>query len=538
LRQHALMRFVVPAATSPNPLLALPFEPSIEGLGPDYWDLVEAAAFPRATLRFRNDALLRQLGLDPVAVADGHVEQAYGRFEARAPLLALRYHGHQFGTYNPMLGDGRGFLYGQLRDRHGQLQDLGTKGSGTTPWSRGGDGRLTLKGGVREVIAAEALHRLGVITSRTLSLVETGEDLWRGDEPSPTRSAVMVRLARTHLRFGTCERLRHLRQPRQLERLLRHVVAVYYPHIAAAHPPTGGDRGPDGPGAAAVGAGLGSAALEAQLLAFYGELVERVARLAAEWMVAGFTHGVLNTDNMSLAGESFDYGPFAFLDRWDPGFTAAYFDHSGLYAYGRQPVVCHHNLRLLQEPLAMLLPRVALEARLERFAPAYDDHYRRRLLRRLGFSGASSQSAAGLALPGSAAALGWSADPELPDLIPLTLQLLARWDVGYGAFFAGLAAWVAQRGVPCAAEDLEPFVPGAAAPERGAWQAWRDAWWAWSRCASGDGSAAAIAATLDRWNLPETPVRSVVERLWDPIDQQDDWRPLQQWLRSTIGAGG
>jgi len=518
------MRFVVPAATSPNPLLALPFEPSIEGLGSDYWDVVEAASFPRATLRFRNDALLRQLGLDPAAVADGHLEQAYGRFEARAPLLALRYHGYQFGTYNPMLGDGRGFLYGQLRDRHGQLQDLGTKGSGTTPWSRGGDGRLTLKGGVREVIASEALHRLGVTTSRTLSLVETGEDLWRGDEPSPTRSAVMVRLARTHLRFGTCERLRHLRQPRQLERLLRHVVAVYYPHIAAA-----------------PGAGLGSAGLEAQLLAFYAELVERVARLAAEWMVAGFTHGVLNTDNMSLAGESFDYGPFAFLDRWDPGFTAAYFDHSGLYAYGRQPGICHDNLRLLQEPLAMLLPRAALEARLERFASVYDAHYRSRLLRRLGFAGASPQSAAGLEPPGSDAAaadLGLPADPERPDLIPLTLQLLSRWDVGYGSFFAGLAAWVAQRGVPCAAEDLEPFVPGAAPPERGAWLAWRDAWWAWSRCATGDGSAAAITATLDRWNLPETPVRSVVERLWDPIDQQDDWRPFHQWLRSTIAAGG
>jgi uncharacterized protein YdiU (UPF0061 family) len=518
------MRFVVPATTSPNPLLALPFEPSIEGLGSDYWDVVEAASFPRAVLRFRNDALLRQLGQDPDAVADGHLEQAYGRFEARAPLLALRYHGYQFGTYNPMLGDGRGFLYGQLRDRHGQLQDLGTKGSGTTPWSRGGDGRLTLKGGVREVIASEALHRLGVTTSRTLSLVETGEDLWRGDEPSPTRSAVMVRLARTHLRFGTCERLRHLRQPRQLERLLRHVVAVYYPHIAAA-----------------PGAGLGSAALEAQLLAFYAELVERVARLAAEWMVAGFTHGVLNTDNMSLAGESFDYGPFAFLDRWDPGFTAAYFDHSGLYAYGRQPGICHDNLRLLQEPLAMLLPRAALEARLERFASAYDAHYRSRLLRRLGFAGAPPQSAAGLEPPGSDAAaadLGWSADPERPDLVPLTLQLLSRWDVGYGSFFAGLAVWVAQRGVPCAAEDLEPFVPGGAPPERGAWLAWRDAWWAWSRCATGDGSAAAITATLDRWNLPETPVRSVVERLWDPIDQQDDWRPFQQWLRSTIAAGG
>ena len=188
-------------------MLSLPFEASIEQLGEAYWDVVEAATFPSIQLRFRNDALLHQLGLDAVTVSDDDLEVAFGRFINRAPLLALRYHGHQFGEYNPQLGDGRGFLYGQLRDVHGHLQDLGSKGSGTTPWSRGGDGRLTLKGGVREVIAAEALHRLGVPTSRTLSLIETGDHLYREDEPSPARGAVMVRMARTHLRFGTCERL-------------------------------------------------------------------------------------------------------------------------------------------------------------------------------------------------------------------------------------------------------------------------------------------------------------------------------------------
>ncbi len=425
---------------SPNPLLGLPFEPAIEGLGSDYWDVVEAADFPLTRLRFRNDPLFRQLGLDPAAVRDADIEAAYGRFEARNPLLALRYHGYQFGSYNPCLGDGRGFLYGQLRDRHGQLQDLGTKGSGTTPWSRGGDGRLTLKGGVREVIASEALHRLGVSTSRTLSLVETGEDLWRSDEPSPTRSSVMVRLARTHLRFGSCEWLLHRRQPAQLERLLQHVVAVHYPHLADAHI----DR-------------------EQRLVAFYGELVERVARLAAEWMATGFTHGVLNTDNMSLVGEGFDYGPFAFLERWDPAFTAAYFDHSGLYAYGRQPLICRDNLRLLQEPLAMLLPRAPLEAALERFAPAYDLHYRVRMRRRLGFG-------AGVA-PGSAEA-------ALPDPVPLTLQLLAAWPVAYGSFFTALAERLRLGGVPATAEELEPFMADAPLPPRSEWLAWRDAWWA------------------------------------------------------------
>ena len=478
-----------------NPLLALPFEPSIEGLGDGYWDGVEAAAFPQSRLRFRNDALLRQLGLDPDAVSDRDFEAAYGRFEARQPLLALRYHGTQFGTYNPFLGDGRGFLYGQVRDIRGDLQDLGSKGSGTTPWSRGGDGRLTLKGGVREIIAGEALHRLGVSTSRTLSLVETGEELWRSDEPSPTRSSVMVRLARTHLRFGSCERLLHRREPQQLDRLWRHTQATYYPHLDRLEAE---DRG----------------------LAMYGELVERVARLAAEWMVAGFTHGVLNTDNMSLAGESFDYGPFAFLDRWDPGFTAAYFDQTSLYAYGQQPRVCHHNLRLLQEPLAMLWPRQELEQHLGRFGSAYTAHYRSRLMRRLGFDGA-------LPAPG---AQDWLASDALPDLLVPTLQLLVDWPVAYGSFFACLERHVALAGLPAEAEALAPVVPGAPQPPRAAWLAWRDAWWAWSRTWPQPDT---IAPTLARWNLPVTPVRAEIERIWEAIDQRDDWSLLEEWLEQT-----
>lgn len=515
------------AAPLSNPLLSLPFEPALEQLGPDYWDGVEPACFPRTTLRFRNDALLEQLGLDPASVGDADFEAAYGRFEARRPLLALRYHGYQFGTYNPFLGDGRGFLYGQLRDRHGDLQDLGTKGSGTTPWSRGGDGRLTLKGGVREIIASEALQQLGVTTSRTLSLVETGEDLWRGDEPSPTRSSVMVRLARTHLRFGSCERLLHLRQPAQLARLLQHVIVQYYPALVEADPAgdSGGYGAPrasaDTPGAAANRDHPAAGPIDAGLItAFYGELVERVARLAAEWMVAGFTHGVLNTDNMSLAGESFDYGPFAFLDRWDPGFTAAYFDHTGLYAYGRQPAICHHNLELLQEPLAMLVPRGPLQEQLQRFAPAYDQHYRQRLLRRLGLD--PEPIAAGEAAVAAA---------ELVDPLPDTLQLLAAWDVGYGDFFTGLAAAIRREGVPHTAEQLQPCVAGAPPPPRERWIAWRDGWWAWSRTlAALPGGAAAIAASLNRWNLPATPIRPRIERLWEAIDAHDDWQPLQAWL--------
>ncbi len=454
---------------------------------------MEAARFPCTQLRFRNDGVLHQLGLDAQQVSDSDLEEAFGRFEGRVPLLALRYHGFQFGNYNPQLGDGRGFLYGQLRDRRGDLQDLGTKGSGTTPWSRGGDGRLTLKGGVREVIASEALHRLGVTTSRTLSLIETGEDLYRGDEPSPTRSAVMVRMARTHLRFGTCERLLYLRDAPGLERLLRHVVAVYYPSIGAAHPAVDGDN----------------QGLQAQLLAFYGELVERVARLAAEWMAAGFVHGVLNTDNMSLVGESFDYGPFAFLDRWDPSFTAAYFDQTGLYAYGRQPAICRKNLQMLQEPLALLLPREAMEERLERFAEVYSQHYCARMRRRLGLPEAGGD-----------------------EVVRHTLALLAAWPVGYGEFFACLSRRVIEHGPPEEADALEPFVLGAPEPPRDGWLSWRDAWWIEQR------ASANVVQRLQRWNLSIPPTRPLIETLWEAIDQRDDWQPYGVWLDTVMGLDG
>ena len=195
--------------------MSAPYTPSKRHaeLGPEFYDVVEPARFPAHILRYRNQGWARRVGLG--GLSDAEWIAHFGRF---APLpgsfdrpLALRYHGHQFRSYNPELGDGRGFLFAQLHDAlDGRLLDLATKGSGTTPWSRTADGRLTLKGGVREVLATSMLEALGVYTSKSFSLIETGEDLVRGDEPSPTRSSVLVRLSHSHIRIGTFQRFAFL----------------------------------------------------------------------------------------------------------------------------------------------------------------------------------------------------------------------------------------------------------------------------------------------------------------------------------------
>jgi len=377
--------------SSTNPFFQLAYEPAMESLGDDYYDIVAAAEFPHHILRWRNDRILPQIGLDPATVTDRDFIAAFGKFEGTHPLLALKYHGYQFGEYNPQLGDGRGFLAGQVRGIDRELYDFGTKGSGRTPYSRSADGRLTLKGGIREVLAAEALDRMGVRTSRCLSLIETGEQLYRGDEPSPTRSAVMVRFSRSHIRFGTFERLHWFRRADLVRNLLDHTIEVYYPHLVDKS-----DRD----------------------ALFYAELVQRVAQLVAHWMSVGFCHAVLNTDNMSITGESFDYGPFAFIDRYDPKFTAAYFDYSGRYSYANQPAVCYWNLEMLQYPLKLVMAATDLESGLAKFKDYYREAYTERMLHKLGLSKLS-----GL---------------EAEELIISTLQLLSIVPIGYHDFFIKL----------------------------------------------------------------------------------------------------
>lgn len=339
-------------------------ETTIQSLGDEFYDVVEAAAFPQTIVRLRNDRAAAEIGLD--GLDDGRWAAHFGLFR---PLpgslqqpLALRYHGHQFRAYNPDLGDGRGFTFAQLRDHHGRLMDLGTKGSGQTPWSRFGDGRLTLKGGVREALATEMLEALNVPTSRTLSLIETGEELRREDEPSPTRSAVLVRLSHSHIRVGTFQRLAFERNAEAMRRLVRYVLVNLY-----------GEDSDD----------------PVRLLAL---VVGSTARLAASYMAAGFVHGVLNTDNINITGESFDYGPWRFTPTWEPAFTAAYFDHNSLYAFGRQPEAIHWAVMQLASSLRLLADADPLIAALEQFAPAYQPAITDSMLWRLGRKAVSAEA--------------------------------------------------------------------------------------------------------------------------------------------------
>jgi uncharacterized protein YdiU (UPF0061 family) len=430
------------------------------GLGEAFFDVVAPAGFPRLTPRHRDQRAAASVGLDTLTDAEWLAH--FGRFE---PLpdslprpLALRYHGHQFGSYNPDLGDGRGFLFAQMRDDRGRLMDLGTKGSGTTPWSRGADGRLTLKGGVREVLATEMLAALGVETSRSLSLIETGEELTRHDEPSPTRAAVLVRLSHGHIRIGSFQRFAYLGEVGNLRRLLDYSVRTYHP--AAWR---------DDEGARAV--------------AFLAAVSDAVARLGARWMAAGFVHGVLNTDNINITGESFDYGPWRFLPTLDPGFTAAYFDYYGRYAYGKQPDVLLWNLTRLAECLLPLAEKTSLIEVLRAFPAAYEREHDAALLRRLGLASAGPEADTALA------SAWWSA-----------------LEASQAPFEQAFFDW--HGGVPRAAYG-EAFAPVRAA-------------------LSAFTAASGARPSADG---PCTMLIDEVEAIWAPIAEHDDWSLFDAKLR-------
>jgi uncharacterized protein YdiU (UPF0061 family) len=280
---------------------------------------------------------------DFAAAMAGHLP-----LEGFAPLAQV-YSGHQFGVWAGQLGDGRALLVGQVRNAHGELWDIQLKGAGKTPYSRFGDGRAVLRSSIREYLCSEAMAALGIATSRALSLVATGETVHR-ERPEP--GAVIARMAQSHVRFGHFEHFHYAGNTGAVKALADHVIAEHFPGLDYA--------------------------------AFFGEVVRHTAVTIAHWQAAGFAHGVMNTDNMSILGLTLDYGPFGFMDSYDPDFICNHSDDQGRYSVINQPGIAHWNLRALAVALSRLLPAQELLERLEGFERHFATSYRALMRAKLG----------------------------------------------------------------------------------------------------------------------------------------------------------
>jgi uncharacterized protein YdiU (UPF0061 family) len=290
-------------------------------------------------------ARLIDLDTDEISRADFAEHFTGNRLLPGADPLAMLYAGHQFGHFVPQLGDGRAILLGEIRNRAGELWDVQLKGAGLTPYSRQGDGRAVLRSSIREYLCSEAMHGLGIPTSRALCITGSDEEVYR--ERIET-AAVLTRLAPSHVRFGSFEVFYYRGQHEHIAALADYVIARHFPHLA-------GD------------------ADKYQL--FLNEVTQRTARLMAQWQAVGFSHGVMNTDNMSILGLTFDYGPFGFMESYDPGYICNHSDPRGRYAYDQQPQVGLWNLGRLAQALSPLIPVEDMVAVLDGYAPAYHQHY-------------------------------------------------------------------------------------------------------------------------------------------------------------------
>jgi uncharacterized protein YdiU (UPF0061 family) len=307
----------------------------------------------RPQLLHANPAAAALVDLDPAIFADPRFTAAMA---GHLPLegfesLATVYSGHQFGVWAGQLGDGRALLIGQARNARGELWDIQLKGAGRTPYSRFGDGRAVLRSSIREYLCSEAMSSLGIPSSRALSLVATGETVTR-ERPEP--GAVIVRLAPSHIRFGHFEHFHYAGKPEMVRALLDHVIAEHFPGLSD--------------------------------IAFFGEVVRRTAVMVAHWQAVGFAHGVMNTDNMSILGITLDYGPFGFMDGYDPGFICNHTDEQGRYAVINQPGIAHWNLRALAVALSRVVAAPALVEELNRFETHFAGQYRLLMRAKLGLS--------------------------------------------------------------------------------------------------------------------------------------------------------
>ncbi|MCE2594467.1 YdiU family protein [Motilimonas cestriensis] len=320
--------------------------------------------------------------------------------------LAMKYTGHQFGVYNPALGDGRGLLLAQVKNDNGVIWDLHLKGAGKTPYSRQGDGRAVLRSSIREYLCSEAMHHLGIATTRALCLIDSEEPVWR--ERLET-GAILVRVSESHIRFGHFEYLYHSNQHHLLPVLADAVIAQHYPHLVNEPEP---------------------------YLALFKQVISTTATLIAQWQGVGFCHGVMNTDNMSILGQTFDYGPFAFLDSYQADYICNHSDYEGRYAFNRQADIALWNLSALGYALTPLISKQALNDALAEFEPQLISHYRQLMQSKLGLSEHQEQDG---------------------ELIRRLFNLLAANQVDYTCFFRRLANTVGPEQMYDLFEDQRGF---------------------------------------------------------------------------------
>ena len=305
-----------------------------------------------------NPAAAALIDLDPAEAARPEFAGVFGGnllVPGMEPLAAL-YSGHQFGVYVPQLGDGRAILLGEVRNERGDKWDLQLKGAGLTPFSRDGDGRAVLRSSIREYLCSEAMHGLGIPTTRALCLVGSDHQVYREQVET---GAIVVRMAPSHVRFGSFEVFYYRKQHEHLKTLADYVIAQFFPHLADS---------PD------------------RYARFFAEAVERTARLIAQWQAVGWAHGVMNTDNMSILGLTLDYGPFGFIDDYDPGFICNHSDYNGRYAFNQQPYIGLWNLSCLAQALLPLAEKDALKAALDRYTPVCEGRYLELMRAKLGLA--------------------------------------------------------------------------------------------------------------------------------------------------------
>jgi serine/tyrosine/threonine adenylyltransferase len=339
----------------------LGFEHSYAALPPQFFASVSPTPVAAPALVVLNEPLARWLGIDVQRLLPQAADLLSGRtLPGDARPIAMAYAGHQFAHFVPQLGDGRAILLGELRATDGHLYDVQLKGAGQTPFSRAGDGRAALGPMLREYLVSEAMHALGIPTTRSLAVVATGERVLR-EQPQP--GAVLTRIAASHLRVGSFEYFSARRDTDSVRTLLDYAIGRHYPAAATAPNPA---------------------------LAFLEQVAARQAALIAQWMSVGFIHGVMNTDNMAISGETIDYGPCAFMDHYDPKTVFSSIDHRGRYAYGNQPAIAQWNLARLADCLLPLIDadQATAVARatliIETFIAQFDSQFCQRLRIKLG----------------------------------------------------------------------------------------------------------------------------------------------------------